>query len=53
MLLDKYIYDYFANNKYIQSQSDKSTSTKVTTDANGDKTIIFTNDNGEQEKVYI
>lgn len=53
VLLDKYIYDYFANNKYIQSQSDKSTSTKVTTDANGDKTIIFTNDNGEQEKVYI
>ena len=53
MLLDKYIYDYFANNNNVQIQSNKSHNTKVTTDANGDKTIVFTNDNGEEEKVYI
>ena len=46
-------YDYFVNNNNVQSQPNKSTSTKVTTDANGDKAIIFTNDNGEEEKVYL
>ena len=53
VLLDKYIYDYFANNNNVQTQSNKSHNTKVTTDANGDKAIIFTNDNGEEEKVYL
>ena len=53
VLLDKYIYDYFVNNNYVQTKSNKFHNTKVTTDANGDKTIIFTNDNGEEEKVYI
>ena len=53
VLLDKYIYDYFVNNNYVQSKSNKSHNTKVTTDANGDKTIIFTNDNGEEETVFI
>ena len=53
VLLDKYIYDYFTNNKYIQSQSDKSSNAKVITNANGDKTILFTNENGEEETVFI